>query len=74
MQDVSAQEHAARFVPTTRTWSNSTFVAGLGEGRSPAEKDALVQQMFELYEKRVAQDPANHAMDYVHSYLRMVKE
>lgn len=67
-----AADHAKRFVPTTRTWSNSTFVSGaLACGRSPAEAAALADEMFARYEARVAADPDNHAMDYVHSYLHM---
>merc|ERR1719193_413780 len=67
-----AKEHARRFVPTTRTWSNSTFVAGARAcGRSPEDAAALVDELFERYSARVAADPDNHAMDYVHSYLRI---
>jgi len=67
-------EHAKRFVPTTRTWSNSTFVSGaVACGHSKAEADSLVDEMFRRYEARVAADPANHAMDYVHSYFHAAK-
>jgi len=69
-----AAEQARRFVPTTRTWSNSTFVAGaLACGHSPAEAAAIADEMFARYEARVAADPDNHAMDYVHSYFHASK-
>ena len=71
---MGAEEHAERYVPTTRTWSNSTFIAGLSDERSPEEKDALVDELFSVYQARVAENPAEHAMDYVHSYLRVVKD
>ena len=56
-------------MPTTRTWSNSTFVAGaVASGHAPAEAAAMADEMFARYEARVAEDPNNHARDYVHSY------
>ena len=65
---------AARFVPTTRTWSNSTFVTGAtNTGIAPAEADAMVDEMFARYTARVALAPEEHAMDYVHSYLHASK-
>ena len=69
-----AAAHAASFVPTTRTWSNSTFVAGaLATGSTEEEAHALTDEMYARYEARVASDPAQHAMDYVHSYLHVSK-
>ena len=66
---------AANFVPTTRTWSNSTFVSGAEAcGKSPAEAAAMADDMFSRYEARVAAAPADHAMDYTHSYLHITKE
>ena len=66
---------AARFVPTTRTWSNSTFVSGAEAcGKSPAEAAAMADDMFSRYEARVAAAPADHAMDYTLSYLHIIKE
>ena len=70
-----AAAHAKDFVPTTRTWSNSTFVSGAtASGKSPAEAAAMVDDMFDRYAARVAADPSQHAMDYVHSYLHAAKE
>lgn len=69
-----AVAHAADFVPTTRTWSNSTFVTGATSSGVPqAEADAMVDEMFRRYEARVALAPEEHAMDYVHSYLHVTK-
>jgi len=62
-------EQAAHYVPTTRTWSNSTFLAGLAETRSPQEKEAVVDELFSSYAAHVSKDPSKHGMDYVHSYL-----
>merc|ERR1711907_132941 len=68
--EYSAEAHAARYVPTTRSWSNSTFLAGLLRGgtRGAEDREQLVNTLFGEYEARVAADPNAHAMDYVHSY------
>jgi hypothetical protein len=56
------------------TWSNSTFVSGAtASGKTPAEAAAMADDMFGRYEARVAADPSQHAMDYVHSYLHVAK-
>ena len=70
-----AAQAASTFVPTTRTWSNSVFEAGLDASkRSPEECAELANEMYGRYEAEVAKDPAAHAMDYVHSYMRFSKE
>lgn len=69
-----AAELARRFVPTTRTWSNSTFVSGAQAcGVTPPKAAEMAEEMFRQYEARVAVNPTNHAMDYVHSYLHISK-
>jgi pyruvate kinase len=56
------------------TWSNSTFVSGAtASGKTPVEAAAMADDMFGRYEARVAADPSQHAMDYVHSYLHVAK-
>jgi hypothetical protein len=68
-----AASHAANYVPTTRTWSNSTFLAGVSASRAPQEQAALVDALFGAYEQRVAAAPSDHAMDYVHAYVHFEK-
>lgn len=68
-----AAGHAQNYVPTTRTWSNSTFLAGVGS-RAPQEQVALVDALFEAYKARVAAAPGEHAMDYVHAYVHFEKK
>lgn len=70
-----AAAHARAYVPTTRTWSNSTFLSGLdATRRGAAERDALVDALFERYTELVAAEPDGHAMDYVHSYIHLAKD
>ena len=65
--------HAKWFIPTTRTWSNSTYISGLSDSRSPEEKAQIVDEFFSRYEDEVAAAPADHAIDYVHAYIVMEK-
>jgi indole-3-acetate O-methyltransferase len=69
----AARAHARRYVPTTRTWSNSTFEAGLARARPAAERAALVEELFRRYEDAVAAAPGDHAMDYLHVYMALEK-
>ena len=64
----TAKEHGEWFVPTTRTWSNSTYGNGLDATRSAEEKADIVDELFSRYAALVAKDPADHGMDYVHCY------
>ncbi|CAL4234931.1 unnamed protein product, partial [Meganyctiphanes norvegica] len=70
----SAEAHAKRYVPTTRTWSNHTFLSGLDDSRSQKEKEDIVDKLFKMYEAEVAAAPEEHAMDYVHTYIHIKKE
>ncbi|KAI8100224.1 hypothetical protein M9434_007221 [Picochlorum sp. BPE23] len=63
-----AAAHAAWYVPTTRTWSNSTFESALSSSRPAQERSAIVKQFWGEYEALVAQAPEKHGMDYVHGY------
>ncbi len=64
-----AARFAAEYIPTLRSWSEHSFVAGLSPVRSVAERQALVDRLYENYEERVRRNPEGHAMDYVHIYL-----
>lgn len=70
----AAKDHAKFFVPTTRTWSNSTFESGLSAKRSSEERVAITQDMYQQYEDEVAANPQDHAMDYQHVYLCIQKD
>jgi len=62
-----------RFVPTTRTWSNSTYSNGLDAGRSAEQKAEIVDELFDHYAALVAQELADHGMDYVPCYAVIEK-
>ena len=62
-----------RYIPTLRSWSEAVFVNGLSGERPQEEKNQIVDQFYQRYEDRVADNPDGHAMDYVHCYLSMEK-
>ncbi|XP_032243202.2 methyltransferase LUC1 [Nematostella vectensis] len=66
-------EFAKWYIPTLRTWSNSTYRSGLSDDRSDKEKDAIVDEFFRRYEADVATDPSRHGMNYVHCYMVIKK-
>jgi len=68
---MSNREYAEWFVPTTRTWSHSTFQAALKNERT--DKIEVMSQFWENYMELVELDPASHGMDYAHAYLVLEK-
>ena len=60
---------AREYIPTLRSWSESTFASGLSPDRPPAERAAILDRFYERYEARVREAPNGHRMDYVHCYL-----
>lgn len=65
----SPREYAEWFVPTTRTWSHSTFKSALKNNKTEEEKEAIMAQFWENYTGLVEKDPESHGMDYVHAYI-----
>lgn len=70
---LNAEEYAKSFVPTTRTWSHSTFKSALTDDKTDDEKEKILEQFWGNYEELVAKSPESHGMDYVHSYLVVEK-
>jgi indole-3-acetate O-methyltransferase len=72
-RDFAEHGDAARFakayIPTLRSWSESTFMTGLSADRPPDRQREIIDRFYEAYEERVRRAPQGHAMDYVHIYL-----
>ena len=64
---------ARAYVPTLRSWSESTFFNGLSTGRPVAERRQVIEDFYQAYVDRVTTDPRGHAMDYVHAYMTIAK-
>jgi indole-3-acetate O-methyltransferase len=68
-------KYAKDFVPTTRAWSQSTFMAGLDkEKRSKAKCVEIVDDFFDEYEKIVEKSPSSHGMPYTMGFMRLIKK
>ncbi len=64
-----ADKFARDYIPTLRSWSESTFMAGLSADRPADERRQIIDRFYDTYEERVRQAPERHGMDYVHIYL-----
>ena len=73
-QHGDAARFACDYVPTLRSWTESTFTGGLDAFRPAAERAELVERFYQTYAARVAADPKGHGMDYVHAYVVIRKE
>ncbi len=68
--DVSTFAH--QFVNTHRSWTETTFRAGLAQ-RQKEDADEILNDLYHRYEQRVVADPHGHAKDLVHLYMVAVK-
>jgi SAM-dependent methyltransferase len=64
-----AAAFAKAYIPTLRSWTESTFFAGLDPSRAETERRAIIDGYYADYEARVRERPEGHGMDYVHAYL-----
>lgn len=69
-----AKKFAHEYIPTIRTWNESTFLGGLSGSRSLEERKEIIENYYGTYQSMVEADPEGHAMDYVHAYMTIVKE
>ncbi len=67
--DKTPREYAEWFVPTTKTWSHSTFKSALDSTKSEEEKERIMDQFWGNYMSLVEKNPEQHGMDYVHAYI-----
>ena len=68
-----AAAFAKAYVPTLRSWTESTFYAGLSAARPATERQALIDLYYDSYEAEVRRTPKGHAMDYVHAFMTIAK-
>lgn len=59
---------AKEYIPTIRSWNESTFYGGLGDARPQQERRELIENYYGTYQQMVGENPEGHAMDYVHAY------
>ena len=64
---------AKAYIPTLRSWTESTFFSALDPGRPASERQAIVDRFYSAYEAEVAAAPEGHGMDYVHCFMTISK-
>ncbi|KAK7504089.1 hypothetical protein BaRGS_00004821, partial [Batillaria attramentaria] len=66
---------AARIAEAHRVWSNASFRSGLSDTRTEEEKDAVLDQFYDTFRRRVAEcDPATYRSEYLMSRLIVQKK
>ena len=64
-----AAAFAKAYIPTLRSWTESTFYGGLSAGRPAEQRQALIDAYYARYESQVREAPEGHGMDYVHAFM-----
>ena len=72
-QHGDVEQFATDYIPTIRTWNESTYFAGLDGDRSLQERQAIIEDYYAAYRARVVSNPGEHGMGYVHAYLNVSK-
>ena len=73
-QHRDAVRFADEYIPTIRSWNESTYYGGLDSSRSDTERRALIEAYYESYADMVRAEPGEHRMDYVHAYMTITRE
>jgi hypothetical protein len=68
-----AAAFAKAYIPTLRSWSESTFAGALDPARPAAERAEIIDRFYDSYEQAVAKEPEGHGMDYVHCFMQIRK-
>jgi len=63
-----AKRFAGEYLPTIRSWNESTFLGGLSSTREVAERLDIIENYYATYQALVEKNPDQHRMDYVHAY------
>ena len=64
---------ARAYVPSLRSWSESTFLAALAPDRPSEERQEIIERYYGAYEALVRENPADHRKDLVHIYMTIAK-
>jgi len=69
-----ASQFATAYIPTLRSWTESTFFSALSEQRSLEARQVIIDQYYDAYHAEVVKNPEQHSMDYVHAYMVICKQ
>lgn len=67
--ELDTAQFAREFVNTHRSWTETTFRAGLNPERPVVEQDHIVDELYRRYEALVLADPTGHGKDLLHLYV-----
>ncbi len=73
-QHGEASKFAQDYIPTIRSWNESTFLGGLSAERSTGERHEIIESCYSEYQRQVTDNPQGHGMDYVHAYMTIEKQ
>lgn len=66
---LSKAEFAIQFVNTHRSWTETTFRAGLLDSRPAKEKQKILDELYRRFEEKVLLKPQGHGKDLLHLYV-----
>ena len=67
----NAARFAREYIPSLRSWSESTFLAALAPDRPTEERQRIIERYYGTYETLVRESPGGHRKDNVHLYLTL---
>ena len=67
------QRFADAYIPTIRTWNESTYLGAVSPTRPLEERKAIIESFYDTYKQRVLAEPDRHHMDYVHAFMTIEK-
>ena len=68
-----AARFAEEYIPTIRSWNESTYSNALSGQRPLAQRRQIIEDYYGSYRDLVRDNPAGHGMDYVHAYMVISK-
>lgn len=67
------ESFARTYIPTLRSWTESTFFGALDPARPISDRQAVIDRFYAAYHANVAAAPDGHGMDYVHCFMLVTK-
>jgi hypothetical protein len=72
-QHGDAARFAEEYIPTIRSWNESTYFNALSGQRPLERRRQIVEDYYDSYRDLVRDNPEGHGMDYVHAYMVISK-
>ena len=72
-QHGDAARFAEEYIPTIRSWNESTYFNALSGQRSLEQRRQIIEDYYASYGDLVRNNPDGHGMDYVHAYMVISK-